>query len=426
MKLHNFGQTWSFSPGELLYPESAREIADAVASARKVRVVGSAHSWSRGIVTDHTLLSLDRMNRILHVDRTALRVTVQAGIKLKELIAQLAKFGLALSNLGSIADQSLAGAIATGTHGSGRNFRCLADQVESFRLIDGEGRERWFTRGQKDFDAVLVGLGCFGVVYQVTLAVVPCFQLHAITDLAPYDQVVEQLDSYVNGVDHFKFWWLVPTDKAIVFQNNRTQTPRNDSTLKRWFKDEFLAVSVYRALVKLQRLDRKRLVPWVNEQLGEEVGKRFDRVCQSHVGFLTPTPPVHRETEWAFDYADAKSLLRDYRQLLVRSGFTYNFIQEIRFTKADPYWLSPAYQRDSIWLSMYNMDRADRWQQQLQLFERFARERGGRPHWGKEASFDLSYSLSQWPRLADFCALQRSYDPKARFVNEWAAQALGL
>jgi L-gulonolactone oxidase len=426
MKLRNFGQTWSFSPREWLFPRSEREIADAVCAARKVRVVGSAHSWSRGVITDHTLLSLDRMNRIVHVDRAALRVTVQAGIKLKQLIAQLAKLGLALSNLGSIADQSLAGAIATGTHGSGRNFRCLADQVEAFRLIDGEGRERRFTRGQGDFDAALVGLGCFGVVYQVTLAVVPCFQLHAITDMAPYEHVVDCLDTYVKSYDHFKFWWLVPTDKVILFQNNRTERPRNDSTLKRWFKDELLAVLVYRSLVKLQGLDRERLVPLVNEQLGEQVGKRFDRVCQSHIGFLTPSPPVHRETEWAFDCADAKPLLRAYRKLLVQSGFSYNFIQEIRFTKADPYWLSPAYQRDSIWLSMYNMDEDHRWQQQLRLFEQFAREHGGRPHWGKEASFDRTYSLSQWPQLPAFSALARSYDPKARFVNEWAAQALGL
>jgi L-gulono-1,4-lactone dehydrogenase len=424
-QIKNYGRTWSFRPSSVSYPESAEEVAALVASANKVRVMGSRHSWSKGIVTDGTLLSLDRMNRLVRVDKEKLRVTVQAGITLGALNARLEEHGLALANLGSIDTQSLAGAISTGTHGTGRGFQCLAAQVESLELIDGEGKRKRIGRGDPDFDAVVVGLGCFGIVHEITLAVVPCFQMHAITDTAPFDEVIENLDEYVGRYDHFKFWWFVPSDDVVVYKHNRTDAPRNDSDFTRWFKDDFLSVIVYRSLVALQGLDRKALVPAVNKILTRETGRRFDRVCKSYVGFMTPAPPVHRETEWAFDYANAKDLLKKYRELLLKSGHTYNFIQEIRVTKGDDFWLSPAFGRDSLWLSMYNMDSPARWDDQLARFDAFAKAHGGRPHWGKEASFDPGYLKAVWPKLGEFRELTRSYDPNGKFVNEWVEQILG-
>jgi FAD/FMN-containing dehydrogenase len=421
-RIKNYGRTWSFRPSSVAYPESAEEVAALVARANKVRVMGSRHSWSKGIVTDGTLLSLDRMNRLVRVDKEKLRVTVQAGITLRALNARLEEHGLALANLGSIDAQSLAGAISTGTHGTGRRFQCLAAQVESLELVDGEGKRRRLGHGDPDFDAVVVGLGCFGIVHEITLAVVPSFQMHAITDTAPFDEVIENLDEYVDRYDHFKFWWLVPSDDVVVYKHRRTDAPRNDSDFTRWFKDDFLSVIVYRSLVALQGLDRKALVPAMNRILTRETGRHFDRICKSYVGFMTPAPPVHRETEWAFDYANAKDLLKKYRELLLKSGHTYNFIQEIRVTKADDFWLSPAFGRDSLWLSMYNMDSPARWDDQLAQFDAFATTHGGRPHWGKEASFDPGYLKAVWPKLGEFRALTRNYDPNGKFVNAWVEE----
>ena len=425
MKIRNYGRNWSFVPSAVERPSDEHELRLIVARASKLRVMGSAHSWSKAIVTDHTLVSLDRMNRVVHIDDKALLATVEAGIKLRALIAALEERGFALSNLGSIDAQSLAGAISTGTHGTGMGFRCLASQVESFRLVDAEGNVRRLAKGDPDFDAVIVGLGCFGVIFEMTIAIVPSFQMHAVTDTVPFDDVIENLDRFVRGHDHFKLWWLVPSDDVIVFENDRTDAARDDSDLTRWFKDEFLAVIVYRSLIALQKLDRKRLVPLSNRLLGKEVGKRFERTCKSHVGFLTPAPPVHREAEWAFDYSIAKPLLKAYRTLLLNSGYTYNFIQEVRFTQADDFWLSPASGRETIWLSLYNMDSAENWKSQLALFEAFAKDHGGRPHWGKEASFDRADLMTRWPRMVEFRKLMRVYDPKGKLTNPWVEQIFG-
>ena len=99
--------------------------------------------------------------------------------------------------------------MATGTHGTGLGFQCLASQVESLKLIDGEGNGRVYRRGEDAFDAVAVGLGCHGVVHEMTLHVVPSFQMHAITDTLDFDELIENLEAIVEEHDHFKFWWLV-------------------------------------------------------------------------------------------------------------------------------------------------------------------------------------------------------------------------
>jgi L-gulono-1,4-lactone dehydrogenase len=167
------------------------------------------------------------------------------------------------------------------------------------------------------------------------------------------------------------------------------------------------------------------LIPRINRFLNREAGRALDRIAHSHVGFLTPIPPVHAESEWAFDLRDAKPLLREYRRLLPDAGHSYNFIQELRFSKADDLWLSPAYQRDSIWLSLYNIDRRN-WSAQLAKFEAFGRANGGRPHWGKEAAFDPTYLRSQYARLGDFAALAARFDPDRKFKNPWLDQILGV
>lgn len=426
MRIENYGRNFGFTPRRALTPSSVAELQQLVRSAKCLRVGGALHSWSRGVVTEDTYVSLDRLNAITRVDRDAMQVTVGAGVRLKDLVLELERLGLALANLGSIAEQSLAGAIATGTHGTGIGFKCLADQVQSLSLVDGAGEVRVVDRDHADFDAVVVGLGAFGVVHEMTLSVVPTFQMHAITETMSFDALIDNLDELVRGHDHFKFWWLVPQQQVIVFRQRRTDEPRNDSDFTRWFKDELLGKIAYRSLLGLQRFDRDRMVRLTNRIIGGAYGKRFERICKSHVAFLTPDPPVHAESEWAFDYANAVELLREYRRLLEGNGYSYSFIQEIRFTAGDEFWGSPAYHRDSIWLSHYNIDEPARWDDQLRSFLSFARANDGRPHWGKLANFDAEHLRRCHPRLDDLARVREGYDPDQRFANRWIRKVLGL
>ncbi len=400
------------------------EIAAVIRSAPKLRAVGAAHSWSPAIVTDDTLVSLDRMRDVIELDRAAKTITVQGGMRLRELNRYLDQQGLALANLGSIDSQSVAGVIATGTHGTGQGFGCLSTQVARLAWIDGTGREVTVERGHPDFSGTVVALGALGIVHAVTFDVVTAFRLHDVTGLARFEDVVDQLDEHVASADHFKLWWLCPNDDAVIYRYNRTDAPSNDSAVRRWLKERVIAVAVYRTLLGVGQLSGRRWIPAINRFLTREAGRALDRITPSHVGFLTPIPPPHAEAEWAFDRSLATPLLREYRRLLPDAGHSYNFIQELRFSKADELWLSPAYQRDSIWLSLYNIDRRN-WSAQLAKFEAFAREHGGRPHWGKEATIDRAYLRGQYPRLDDFAALVARHDPERKFRNAWVDEILG-
>lgn len=423
-RIRNFGGNVTFMPQRRVEVRSVDELAATIRTTRRLRAVGAAHSWSPAIVTEDTLVSLDRMRDVIAIDRERMQVTVQAGMRLRELNRVLDAEGLALANLGSIDSQSIAGVIATGTHGTGSAFRCISAQVARLQLIDGAGRDVTLERGQPDFDGAVVSLGALGVVYAVTFDVVEAFRLHDQTQLESFDTVIERLDEFVAASDHLKIWWLCPEDQVIVYRYRRTSEPADDSRLRRWFKERVFSAGIYRSLLALSQLRERRWIPPINRFLTREAGRPLDRRVASHIGFLTPIPPVHRESEWAFDVTQAKLLLREYRQLLPTAGHTYNFIQELRFSKADDLWLSPAYQRDSIWLSLYNVDR-HHWDAQLAKFEAFARAHGGRPHWGKEATVDRQYLQTQYRRLDDFAALAHRFDPEHKFRNPWLDEILG-
>jgi FAD/FMN-containing dehydrogenase len=416
--VRNYGHNVRFAPRRRVAPRSVDELASIIRQSTRVRAVGAAHSWSPAIVTDDTLISLDRMREVISLDRAAMQVTVQGGMRLRELNAYLDGEGLALANLGSIDSQSAAGVIATGTHGTGRNFQCLSTQVARLELIDGRGESVTLARGEPDFAGAVVALGALGVVHAVTFDVVPAFRLHDVTTIAPFAELIERIDDHIASADHVKLWWFAPSEQAVLLRYDRTDRPANDGPVRRWFKEKLIAVAVYRSLVVAGRLSGRRWIPAINRFLTNQAGGALDRIAPSHVAFLTPIPPIHAEAEWAFDLADAKSLLREYRRLLPDDGHTYNFLQEIRFTKADDLWLSPAYHRDSIWLSLYNIDRAG-WPAQLAKFEAFARAHGGRPHWGKQATFDRAYLRGQYERLDDFAALAARFDPARKLANAW-------
>jgi len=422
--IRNFARNVSFTPRRRVTPRSVDELVAIVRESKRVRAVGAAHSWSPAIVTDDTLVSLDAMASPIAIDRETLQVTVQGGMRLRAINAYLDNHGLAMISLGSIDSQTAAGVIATGTHGSGCNFPCLSAQVAKLELIDGRGERVTLTRGDADFAGAVVGLGALGVVHAVTFDVVPAFRLHDLTKCEPFDEVVDQLDRHLASVDHFKVWWLCPDERAIVYRYRRTDEPANDSGFRRWVKERMVSVGVYRTLLALGQLRARRWIPGINRFLTTEAGRPLDRIVPSHIGYLTPIPPRHREAEWAFELSNAKELLREYRRLLPDGGHTYNFIQELRFSRADDLWLSPGYQRDSIWLSLYNVDRVN-WNAQLAKFEAFARAHGGRPHWGKEATFDRAYLRGQYTRLDDFAALVARFDPERKFRNAWIDELLG-
>src|SRR5215210_4113478 len=201
----NWSRGQSCAPAEHVRPGSRAELAEVVARGRAVRVAGAGHSFSGGVATDGTLLSLERLDRVLDVDRAAGLVRAEAGIPLHRLVRELHGHGLALPNLGDIDVQALAGALATGTHGTGVRLGNLSTAVEAMEIAGPDGTVRTIDGGDL-LRAARIGLGSLGVVVAVTLRCVRAFRLHGVDAPAPLDEVLASLDERVDGNDHFELW----------------------------------------------------------------------------------------------------------------------------------------------------------------------------------------------------------------------------
>jgi sugar-1,4-lactone oxidase-like protein len=423
----NWARNESCQAKNYFQPETEEELIEIIKAYPKIRVTGSGHSWNDICLTNEALINFDRLNTVLDLDIDKLQVKVQPGIKLWQLNEFLDKHGLALQNLGSISDQSVAGAISTGTHGTGINFQILGSQLEEFWLIKADG-EKILIHKERDkelFDLALVNLGCLGIISSITLNVVPAFNLHDVTSVSNFDEVVDKLDELVAGTDHFKLWWFPHTEEVVVYQYTRTQNPVNDSRFRQWFMEELVSVNAYRLMLKIGTVNRdwrKR----INKALVQKFIQPLDRVEKSFKVFNVPKPPLHRETEWAFDMRIAKDVLRDYKKMINASKHRINFLQEIRFTKADNFALSPAYGRNSLWLGAYNADNFG-WDELLADFEVIAMKYKGRPHWGKEfKTAGKDYLHSVYPRLSDFNLLRQKFDPLNKFSNNYISKIFGV
>lgn len=417
--LVNWAKNQRWSAAGLFHPETEAEIIEIVRKYDKVKAVGAGHSWSDIAKNQGAVISLDKFNQILEVDKEKRRVRVQAGIRMKELNRQLKELGLAVINQGSIDQQSLAGAVSTGTHGSGLKFGILGSQWLEFKMIKADGSVITVNK-EKDpelFHASVVNLGALGIITEVLLQATDAFNLHDITVTRDFTEVIDNLETYARENDHFKIWWLTPVKKAVIYRYKRTNEQRNDSRFRRYFKDEIFSVAAYRSLVFCAKLFPQLAIPF-NRLLTSQMKGPLDRIEESDKVFIVPEPPLHLETEWAFDLKDAPEVLKAHRKLLSDKKYRMNFIQEIRFTKGDDFWLSGCYGRDTMWLGLYCFKHED-FEGKLKEFEKLAMRFNGRPHWGKLFNVKKEYLEKQYPRYADFNNLRKEMDPKGKFSNAY-------
>lgn len=417
MDWQNWAGNVKFAPNEIAYPESTEDVVKLVKTGRRIRCIGTGHSWSDLAPTDDILMATDGLNQVLSVDTITNLATIQAGAKLEHLNLILWSKGYAFSNLGSIARQSLAGAISTATHGSGIHHQILASQVESYVLVKADGELLEVSR-KKDpslFHLSLISLGSLGIVTEMTIRVVPKFNLHERSGLMDFEEVCDNILDWVRQENHIKMWWFPHTDKMMVYRYNSTYESENDSRFRQKMMDEWLSVHAYRLMLwwANRKPERRK---WVNQKIVNGMLPNVDRIERSYKVFNVPEPPIHRETEWAFDAKLTPTLLREYKQMVEEKGHLINFIQEIRFVKGDDFDLSPCYGRDSVYVGAYNADNRG-WNELLADFEELGIKHQGRPHWGKEFTVGSDYFRSVYPKWDEFVKLREEMDPSGRFMN---------
>jgi L-gulonolactone oxidase len=412
---------------------SEDEISDVLrrASHAKVscKVVGAGHSFSDVACTDGYMLRLDGLRRLIRVDRDAKLVTVQAGMRLRTLNAALARHGLALGNLGSVSEQTVGGAIATGTHGTGIRLGSLSTLVRNVRLVKADGSVLDLSRTDGDvFEAARLHLGCLGVVTQVTLRCEPAFCLREKVFSVRFDDVLETIPSLVDRYDHVKLWWLPHTDEVQVITMRRVPheaSGRGHDTRVRvaGVLDTVVNRGVFAGLLRVGAW-APSAVPAINRGVGRLFLRPRQRTDRSDRILTLPMPPKHREMEYGIPCEVASLALRRLRDLVRGLRIAVDFVVEVRFVAHDTILLSNAYRRDSCQIGAYIGEHPHR-AIYFDAFETLCRQLDGRPHWGKEFDARESDLRTRVPGLRRFLKVRKTLDPHKLFDNRFTRRVLG-
>lgn len=425
MHFTNWAGNQSGTPAEVRTPSSVedvvRAVRDAARTGRRVRMVGTGHSFTAVALTDGIMLRPEGLTGIRSTaDGT---VTVLAGTPLKVLNEELGRRGVALANMGDITEQTVAGAIQTGTHGTGRDSGGLADQVLALELVLADGSVVTASPGEDLFDAARVALGALGILTAVTLRVEPAFLLHNQRRSMGLSAILDSLDELTSANEHMDFFWLPHTDAGLAKFNNRHPGPAAPpSTFKHWLDNVFLENTVFGAACAIGARFPD-LVPKINAISAATLGDSSS-VDTSYKIFTAVRTVRFLEMEYAVPREHLAQALRETRDLIERSDWRITFPVEVRVTPPSTAWLSTAYGRPSAYIACHVYRQSPN-PEYFAAVEEIMTRLEGRPHWGKLHTRDASYLGKVYPRFADFVALRDRLDPDRLFTNPYLETVLG-
>jgi L-gulono-1,4-lactone dehydrogenase len=413
----------------VVHPATADELAAAIRAAHAdgltAKAIGAGHSFTGAAVTDGVRVDLDQLSGAVSVDRVAKRVTVPAGMKLHALNRLLAANGLAMPNLGDIDVQTVAGALSTGTHGTGAKLGCLSTFVAGLTLVTGTGDVLTCsaTENAEVFQAARVGVGALGVITDVTLAVTDAFTLLADERPARLGDVLRDFDNLAADNDHFEFYWFPYTDRVQVKRNNRV--PAADRPLGKfrgWLDDEFLSNTVFAGACRLGRALPAMVEPI--SRLSSRALSARTYTAPSHEVFCTSRRVRFTEMEYGLPREALREAFAGLRSVVESMPFKIAFPVEVRVSAADDIWLSHGYGRDSAYIAIHQFVGMP-YEPYMRAFEKIAEPLGGRPHWGKLNWRTADSLRTVYPHFDDFLAVRDKLDPDRVFANDYTRRIFG-
>jgi L-gulono-1,4-lactone dehydrogenase len=425
----NWAGNQTARPARISTPRSAQEVADEVgragADGLTVRMAGTGHSFTPAAATDGVLLRPGGLTGIRSLDPEAGLVTVEAGCPLRALNAHLLARGHSLANMGDIQVQTVAGAIQTGTHGTGRDIGGMAAQVAGLELVLADGTITTCTAADSPrlFDAARIGLGALGIVTSVTFRIVPLFLLEAREEPMRWSEVISRLDELTSQNEHFEFYWFPHTEGCLTKRNNRSAGPARPLGRMRYLlDDEVLSNTLFGVTCRLGHAV-PAVITTVNRAAGKALGSRT-YVDAAYKVFTSPRRVRFKEQEYAIPRESLADVLAEIRALFARRDWRISFPIEVRVTPGDDPWLSTAYGRRSAYIAIH-VFHASPHEEYFRDVEAVMVAAGGRPHWGKMHTRSAQYLRQAYPKHRDFVALRDELDPERRFGNAYLAQVLG-
>jgi FAD-linked oxidoreductase len=410
-------------------PTSTEQVAELIAKAaaqgRTIKPVGSGHSFTAAALTTGTRIELTRLSGLVGVDLATKRIRVGAGTPLAVLNSELARHGLAMPNLGDIDRQTISGALATGTHGTGRAYGCLSTFLDELELVTGTGEIIRCSRDQHPdiFAAAQVGVGALGVITEVTLRGVDAFVLHADEQPATLDETLARWPEFVETNDHFEFFWMPYTNKTLTKKNNRVPADdRPRSRFNAWFNDDFLENAALGAAMRVARAVPS-WTPAILRGLAGAISAR-NYTERSDLVFTSPRRVRFVEMEYSVPREAFPEAFAALRRIIDTLPDKISFPVECRFSAADDVWLSTGYGRENAYIAIHQYVGMP-YERYFRAFEAACRDLGGRPHWGKMHYRTAADLRPVYPRFDDFLAVRDRLDPQRVMASDYTRQVFG-
>jgi L-gulonolactone oxidase len=371
------------------------------------------------------MLRLEGMNSVLDIDRGNGLVKVEAGIGLRDLSEQLYDNGLALENMGDIDIQTLAGAISTGTHGTGARFGNISSQIDAMELMlaDGTIVECSAASDSETLRAARVGLGALGVIVTVTLRCVPAFTIDRLDHPRPLQETLERLDELAGSNDHFEFYTLPHSDIALLRESKRGDWPPKPHGRARTYLEEIVLEN--RVFDLMARVGRRfpATIPSLNRAISRVVG-RSRKIDRSYRVYGSKRLVRFTEMEYGIPRAAGPEAVRRVLDVIDRRDFAVGFPLEVRFVAPDDAYLSPSNGRDTCYIAVH-MYRGMEWYPYFRAVESIMTSYDGRPHWGKRHFQSAATLAPRYPDWNRFGEVRARLDPDGVFGNEYIDRVLG-
>ncbi|RKG44568.1 MULTISPECIES: D-arabinono-1,4-lactone oxidase [Acinetobacter] len=409
-----FWSNWSGSQQaypKVLRPNSLEVLQNVIRTHPKIRVIGAGHSFSGLAQTNDVLLSLDYFKGVVSHDDQHCQSVVQAGTHLYDLGEKLAAYNQALMNQGDIDQKTLAGAIATGTHGTGIDLQCLSAYVEGFELITADGDLIWCDtlHHREIYQAGRVAFGSLGLMTKIKLQNRPMYKLKEQIRSCPFTEVLQHIEQWKSQHRHIEFWAFIHSPNVILKTLDETNEPVQPKTEQILDEDVFLRICS----------ELTKSCPVLNPALQKLVSLLVRP--STAIDWSSRIFPAVRETrfnemEYQLPVKEGLACLEELMYCLKKHKVPMFFPIEFRYVKADDIWLSPFYQQDSISISIHQYYRQD-YVSIFKLAEPIFQKYGGRPHWGKLHTLGGDVLSTLYPKWDDFMHLRQQLDPEKKWIN---------
>ncbi|MCX6395902.1 MAG: FAD-binding protein [Propionibacteriales bacterium] len=425
----NWSGLTSARPSEVLRPGSVEDVVAAVTRARElgstVKMPGTGHSFTGIAAPEGIMLDPAGLSGLIEIDAANLTATAYAGTPLHLLNATLAAQGYSLHNMGDIAEQTIAGATSTGTHGTGGVVASLSAQIAGLELVTGTGEvvRADPTENPDVFAVARLGLGALGILTRITFRIEPLFVLEAHEFPMLWDEALERFEQMADENHHAELYWFPHTDRVLAKENNRVLDEAEPlGAFRGWLDDELLSNTLFGVVNRIGNA-RPSWIPRINNLSGQMLSARtYSDV--PHKVFTSSRSVVFREMEYAVPREVGLEALREVRRWIDASGISISFPIEVRTTPADDIALSTSSGRASMYLAFHMNAQTDH-TAYFAGVEEILRGYDGRPHWGKLNTRTAADLEPSYPRWSEFHAVRDRLDPDRVFSNTYLRRVLG-